>query len=96
MCINYCNYYFFFEINCLLRENSTSDPDYTDIAISTLVFEVLKVPTPSSPRYLHTDDHPSQPLHTRRAPSTLGKLSSYFEIVLARRAMHIKNGVVSI
>ena len=81
MCINYCNYYFFFEINCLLRENFTSDPDYTDIAISTLVFEVLKVPTPLFPRYLHTDDHRSQSLHTRRAPSTSGKPSISFENV---------------
>ena len=46
-----------------------------------LIPTVPTVPTLSSPRYHHTDDHPSQPLHTRRALSTFGKLSSYFENV---------------
>ena len=39
------------------------------------------VPTLSSPRYFHTDDHRSQSLHTRRAPSTSGKPSISFENV---------------
>ena len=40
----------------------------------------------SPPRHLHTDDNSSQPLHTRRALSTLGKLSSHLEMMVTRKA----------
>ena len=87
---------------CAFLTGRTSNPDYADIAISTIVSEAIhasnllinelwkELPPPTT----HMTAH-SQPLHTLRAPSTFGKLSSIFEMVATMGTMHIKIGPVS-